>query len=567
MNTVQRNLLAIVLSALVMVVYFMWFAPPVAPPQPVAEETVEIKKPPIIKEQVFEERVVKTPVSEEGEEKLITIYTDLFVAEISNVSGGSFTKFSLNNFSGSYNAYGDFVDTINVSLLNVQENECRPCLSMFDKDTKEYENFSGVFDVTYDDGSEIHLSGDEETTFIFSYRNDSGISIEKRLTIYGNSYSSDHLYLLNGFENTYRKTFELIWSGGLSPTERMENEDIQNGAATISQAEEIEKISLSKDEHLKREVYQGNTEWVAIKNKYFIAAILPSESGDYATMSADNVHFGDREATPIYTASVGYGVGVNEIASQIYLGPQQIDKLRATGTTIEDAMNWGFSFIRPISKLVLKLLTFLHNPFNAIVINYGVVLIVFALLIRIVTGPLMKKSARSTQKMQLIQPQVKAVQKKLKSNPQKMNQEVMALYKKHGVNPLGGCLPMLVQMPLLFALFVVFRNTIEFRGEPFIFWITDLSSPDAIFSLPFNIPIYGSHVAILPIIMGTTMFLQQKISSASMDKSQKPMMYMMTGFFFLLFNSFPSGLNLYYAVSNVLNILQQRSVKAQLSKE
>jgi len=571
MNTVQRNLLAIVLSAIVMVVYFMWFAPPVSQPQPAAEENSTTfersEETPNITEIKQESLVEPTAASINVEEKLVTIYTDLFVAEISNVSGGSFTKFTLNNYSGSYNSFGDYVDTLNVSLLNMIDNDCRPCLAMFDKDTKEYYNFSDAFNVSYDDGSKIYLSGDENTTLVFSYADESGMSIEKRLTIYGNSYSTDHSYLLDGFENSYRKTFELLWGGGLSPTESIEKEDVQNGAATISQAKEIEKISLTKNSSMKREVYQGNTEWVAVKNKYFIGAILPESTGDYATMSADNILFGEREITPVYKTSVGYGVSVNAISSQIYLGPQQVESLRATGTTIENSMNWGFSFIRPISKLVLKLLTFLHNPFSSVVVNYGVVLIVFAFLIRIITGPLMKKSAKSTQKMQLIQPQVKAVQKKLKNNPQKMNQEVMALYKKHGVNPLGGCLPMLIQMPLLFALFVVFRNTIEFRGEPFFLWITDLSSPDAVFSLPFSIPIYGGHVAVLPIIMGVTMFLQQKISSASMDKSQKPMMYMMTGFFFLIFNSFPSGLNLYYAVSNILNILQQKSVKAQLAKE
>ena len=122
-------------------------------------------------------------------------------------------------------------------------------------------------------------------------------------------------------------------------------------------------------------------------------------------------------------------------------------------------------------------------------------------------------------------------------------------------------MPILIQMPLLFALFVTFRTTIEFRGEPFLFWIVDLSQPDIILNLPFTIPIYGSHVAVLPLFMGFTMYFQQKFTSATMDSSQKPLMYIMTGFFFLIFNSFPSGLNLYYATSNILNIVQQWNLK------
>ena len=137
----------------------------------------------------------------------------------------------------------------------------------------------------------------------------------------------------------------------------------------------------------------------------------------------------------------------------------------------------------------------------------------------------------------------------------------MKLYTESGVNPLGGCLPMLIQMPLLFSLFIVFRSTIEFRGAPFMLWINNLSQPDAVYDLGFSIPIYGQYVAILPIFLGVSMFLSQKLSMQTMDPKQKPMMYVMSGFFFLLFNSFPSGLNLYYMVYNLLNYQQQLSMR------
>ena len=174
-------------------------------------------------------------------------------------------------------------------------------------------------------------------------------------------------------------------------------------------------------------------------------------------------------------------------------------------------------------------------------------------------------SLLSHQEARKIQPQIKAVQEKYKKDPQKLNKEMMGMYKKHGVNPLGGCLPMLMQMPLLMALFIVFRSTIEFRGQPFIFWVKDLSQPDVVFTLPFNIPIYGSGVAILPLIMGATLFLTMRMSSATMDKSQKPVMYIMNGFFILLFNTFPSGLNLYYTAYNALSFLQQKGIRRKLA--
>jgi len=169
----------------------------------------------------------------------------------------------------------------------------------------------------------------------------------------------------------------------------------------------------------------------------------------------------------------------------------------------------------------------------------------------------------SSQNMQKIQPLIKKIQTKYKNDSQRMNKEVMKLYSEKGVNPLGGCLPMLIQMPLLFSLFIVFRSTIEFRGASFMLWIKNLSQPDAIFDLGFSIPIYGQYVAVLPVFLGVSMFLSQRLSMQTMDSKQKPLMYIMSVFFFLLFNSFPSGLNLYYMVYNLLNYQQQRALRKQ----
>ena len=244
----------------------------------------------------------------------------------------------------------------------------------------------------------------------------------------------------------------------------------------------------------------------------------------------------------------------------LYMGPLSYSEIKGMDVEMERIMNFGFALIRPFSKGILWMLVALHNYIP----NYGVILILFALGVRILTNPLTKKSATSTQKMQLIQPRITELQAKYKGNPQKLNQEMMALWRAEGVNPLGGCLPILIQLPLLWAFFIVFRTTIELRGQPFIWWVKDLSVPDVVFTLPFSIPLYGDGVTVLALIMGVTMFFQQKISGAGNNPQQKPMMYMMTGMFFLLFNRFPSGLNLYYAFSNFLAILQQRNIRKSL---
>ena len=219
-------------------------------------------------------------------------------------------------------------------------------------------------------------------------------------------------------------------------------------------------------------------------------------------------------------------------------------------------MNFGWSIIKPFSKMILWIIKSLHNTLG---LNYGLALIVLGVIMRIVMGPLTKKSAESSAKMQEVAPLQKKIQEKYKDNPQQLQKEMGALWKKHGVNPISGCLPMLLQWPILMSLFIVFRSTVEFRGQPFIFWIKDLSQPDYILDLPFHIPMYGSAIAVLPIIMGISMFLTMGITMQ--DKSQKPMMYFMNTFFILIFNSFPSALTLYYTVFNFLSYQQQLSIK------
>ena len=195
---------------------------------------------------------------------------------------------------------------------------------------------------------------------------------------------------------------------------------------------------------------------------------------------------------------------------------------------------------------------------HKVIPNYGVVLIIFSILIKIIVYPLTRKSYQSMRAMSSLQPKLKALKEKHAKDPQKLNKATMALYKEEGVNPMGGCLPMLIQMPLLFALFRVFRSTIELRGEPFMLWITDLSAPDTLFEIG------GFPINILPLLMGISMLLQQRMTpTTGQAGQQKQMMYFMNIFFIFIFYKFPSGLNLYYTLFNVLTILQQKYLTPQ----
>ena len=191
--------------------------------------------------------------------------------------------------------------------------------------------------------------------------------------------------------------------------------------------------------------------------------------------------------------------------------------------------------------------------------NYGIVIIIFSVLVKIVVYPLTKKSYKSMKEMSRVQPLLAELKEKYKGDPQRLNKETMKLYKEHGINPLGGCLPMLLQLPLLAALFIVFRSTIQLRGATFIpGWIDDLSRADTIFTLPFSLPMYGDQFNILPILMAGSMIFQSKMTMQ--DPKQKAMVYIMPIFMLLIFNQFPSGLNLYYTMFNVLTIIQQKFI-------
>ena len=577
MNDTMRYILAGLLIFIIIVLqpfYLEWLGYETSPSEIQEESIVQSEQPPgeMHQSDSVSQKDEFTPtfnLSKQESVHEITFVTPLFVSTISSHSGGSIKSYTLRGensgklkYMGGFDEEGVFSKDIPVSIILPDENHCRPCLAYFDNKTDEYSFFNQSFSLKNSGNYPDTLwlgSGESTTLHYYLSASDGSVLIEKSLTVSADELVSLHQYKFNDNELEYSNNLEIMWYGGLRPTEEKTDEDVQYGSGIISQAKELEDVQTTNhDENILRSVYNGHTEWAAVRTKYFISALLVENPGKYAALSEENVSFGIRSHTPAYNASIGYPYDVNRITADLYLGPLDVDHLTSTGSTLDETMNWGYSLIQPISKRILWVLKFMHN---ALKLNYGLVLLLFAVLVRLITGPLTKKSFESSQNMQKIQPEIKALQAKYKADPQRLNKEMMGLYKKHGVNPLGGCLPILLQMPLLWALFIVFRTTIEFRGAPFILWISDLSKPDVIFNLPFSIPIYGDGVAILPLIMGGTLLLTMRMSSATMDKSQKPVMYFMNGFFILLFNTFPSGLNLYYTTYNILSFFQQRSIR------
>jgi YidC/Oxa1 family membrane protein insertase len=287
-----------------------------------------------------------------------------------------------------------------------------------------------------------------------------------------------------------------------------------------------------------RLAYGGEIEWAGLRNKYFLALLLVGAAGPALTAATLDGQRGDSLPSLNVTAAVPIRGGVT--AYRVYLGPQEFQQLRVLDHGLDEVNQYGWSWIRwmitPFAKLIVVLMLWLHRWIP----SYGLVLIVFAVLVRVVMWPLTNKSFRSIQEMQKLQPEIQRLRESYKNDPQRMQQETMRLYRERKVNPLGGCLPNLIPMPILFALFFVFQSTIEFRGQSFL-WLPDLSQPD---------PIY-----ILPILMGLTMVVSSKLSQT--DPRMAAMTYVMPIVLTFVFLNLASGLVLYYTVSNVLTFAQQ----------
>ena len=481
-----------------------------------------------------------------AEEKNITINSNLYQAIISTVGGGSIVSFKLKHHFLNNDSTVNLIDDKNKRSLYLS-------FVSIDGDPivlkKAWETDTSLRKIDVTEKSE---------TIIFQQKviyNDQNYLIEKRLTFHPNSYSIDMFLNLSELSDIiHLGNYAVTWNGGLPQTENNPKDELTWFGGYVYQAGKpytFEKLSSGiKDDPSYWGKVSGNTDWIAVRSKYFVSALIPETGTGPVEVNLGKAN--DNQNVYNYKAHFQ----ANEPGSRLslYLGPLEYKRIKDLGVGLSSMMNFGIAPIRPISKGVLWLLKFLHQ----FIPNYGIVLVLFSVFVKILVYPLTKKSYQSTKEMQAIQPLVAGLKEKHKKDPTKLNKATMKLYKEHGVNPLGGCLPLLLQMPLLFALFQVFRSTIELRNAPFVFWINDLSGPDIVYHLPFSLPIYGDHIAVLPLIMGITMFLQQKMMPTQASGQQKFMSYFMTGFFILLFNNFPSGLNLYYTLFNVFTILQQK---------
>ncbi len=395
-------------------------------------------------------------------------------------------------------------------------------------------------------GDQLALT-DGARELVFAYKGPDGVRFEKVYRFSADSYAIGfEVRVSNSTDKPLKDSLVVGLRNKVPP--KGSSYVFEGPAALVDRSlHQIEFDDIAKKGNLA-----GNIKWMSIESRYFMISLIPlKEQAAAARISADpNRIVESRYLEPEQTVAPG---SVEVHPYELYFGPKSMQHLRAVGHDLEKAIDFGTFDI--LAKPCLWILNFIYS----VIPNYGVAIIILTILTKVLLWPLGTKSYKSMSQMKKMQPLIAEIREKYKDDRKKMNEAIMGLHKTYGINPLGGCLPMIVQIPFFFALYRMLDQAIELRHAPFFGWINDLSAPDRLFhfnfAIPFMQPPYG--IPVLTLVMGATMLWQQKMTPATGDPTQAKMMMLMPVVFTFIFINFSSGLVLYWLVNNVLSIGQQ----------
>jgi len=494
--------------------------------------------------------VLENPVVEE---QTFIVKGKNYIAEISNVGGGSITSYTLTKHLKKSESSLNLIDGYNSNNLVVSfVNQSGEVISL----DKNWSLVSG--------GSANLSETSPKVSFLFTTEH-LGSQVTKELSFYFDSYEIDISTSLRSLKGvSLDEKYTLSWVGGLPEHEGTQDAMFMEGL--ISQAGSIESFrvgaagffgsSSSSNVDAEEKRYVGQADFAGYRTKYFGLFFVPQKS-DFVEIT--------KYPTPLRAGvDISITQDINLEKNKLYLGPLDYSSVENLGVGLEEKI-LGWQWLSSVSWLVYSIMIALYS----FIPNYGVVVVLFAILIKLVTYPLMAKQLRSSKKMQEISPLMNQIKIKYKNNPTLQQQKMAALFQENKINPLAGCLPLLIQMPVLMSVFMVFRNTIEFRGESFVLWINDLSAADTLFVVG------GIPINVLPFLMSFSMYYTMKLSSATQpaggdpaqEATQQMMKYMFPGMMFFLFYAFPSGLNLYYLCFNIMQIVQQKIINSETTQD
>ncbi len=533
----KRTLLAIVLSFLVLVFYQWFFAPKqknaVSPQQHIQQKTQP--------EQVVEQNVQSFYAKNQKSTAVETIHvnTPFYNAELTT-NNVAIVHWYLKNYKTTLKP-----DSPSVDLIGNIKGVTYPMWESFDGSSFTMpSNINYTCSALNETIPSIHSS----TTIVCSY-NAHSLVLKKILTFYGNSYTATvTIEITNLSDKPMTERLGVNWSG-LSG-ELGSRYDMADGIILINDSRdtiEAKSLNLSKS-------YDGDLQWFGMESRYFIQTVIPHELESahlYATRTESTQNgLIPLLLTYIYNPKTIKPNGTSSTMYTVFLGPKDIDVLNMVGSNLNRALYFGWSNI--IAKPIFYVLRFI----NRYVHNYGWAIVLLTILIRIILFPLGQVGFKSMRQMQKIAPKINELKEKYKNDKERLYKETTNLYRTYKINPLGGCLPILLQIPIFIALYEVLLSAIELRQAPFLWWIKDLSVPDSIGTI--NLMGFQLGIHILPLIMGVTMFLQQLLTPTTADQTQaKMLLWIMPIMLTVLFWGFPAGLVLYWTVNNIFSIGQQ----------
>jgi YidC/Oxa1 family membrane protein insertase len=403
--------------------------------------------------------------------------------------------------------------------------------------------------------------GAEPTPVRFTCKLPSGLVVEKIYTFSTDSYLIDlKINVINDGQQTYQGGVALALRN--SAGEDKSSYGFEGTSGYIS--DKLNQIDASDFD--EKNNISGKIEWIAIEDRYFMTSIIPT--GDlegHMMLSEEKIVQQNQDVKSVLTNRVLKDIPSLaprqsvSLETKVFMGPKSLKLLRSLNNKLDKAVNFGyFDFL---AKPCLWFMNFIYDYIP----NYGIAIIILTIVTRGVFWPLAKKSYKSMGEMRKIQPLMQEIREKYKDDKARMNQETMTLYRTYKINPLGGCLPMLIQLPVFFALYRMLFSAIELRHAPFFGWINDLSAPDRLFHFSFDIPLMDAPdgIPVLTLLMGASMFLQQKMTPTPGDPAQAKMMMFMPIIFTFIFINFSSGLVLYWFVSNIFSMAQQYYTQKQ----
>jgi YidC/Oxa1 family membrane protein insertase len=553
-----RSILAIVLAFFILLGYqYLYVAPQQEQEQPVVEETAEVQQPKVPVQEAMPQAVVPeampqavvsaeniqveqpaafvepASLSSQAVGKDIIVETSSFTAVITE-NGGGVKSYKLNHFNETIDA-----DSERKELISTESFIELPLYFSWGVDPSRAQ-----IPLFASDKATLKVHGSESQTLTMTAKLSSGLQLTRRLVFDPESYMIEMSIDIYNFSETALQGSPYVSLTNFPFDASVQRYFFSGPVALVDgKLEEVKPGDLEE----KSETLTGNITWAAFEGTYFMTGVIPEQNeGISVELSA--------EGEKIRTLLIGVedvipAKGHLQYNYQIYFGPKKMATLQAAGHDLERVVNFGW-----FDKLARPAL-FLLNFFYGYVGNYGVSIILVTILIKLLFWPIAQKGLKSMKNMQKIQPKMAKLKEKYKNDKNRLNEEMMVLYKTYKVNPVGGCLPMLLQIPVFFALYKVLLQAIELRHAPFMLWITDLSAPDRLF-IGLDLPYLGG-LPVLTLLMGASMFLQQRMTPAPADATQAKIMMFLPVIFTFMFLNFASGLVLYWLINNLLSIVQQ----------